>query len=162
VIELRSDSPATTAAIGEALAGVAEPGDLLLLVGDLGAGKTVFAQGFGRGLGIDEPITSPTFTLVHSYHGRLELLHGDLYRLDNLQEVIDLALPEALDEGGVALIEWGDAAANTFTPDYLWVRIDFVEEDESARRISLRPVGRAWGQREPILRKATAEWGTAP
>ncbi|HZU74423.1 MAG TPA: tRNA (adenosine(37)-N6)-threonylcarbamoyltransferase complex ATPase subunit type 1 TsaE [Acidimicrobiales bacterium] len=158
MIHLVSASPAQTGAIGEAVGALAEPGDLLLLSGELGAGKTVFAQGFARGLGVEGTVTSPTFTLVHSYSGRLEMLHADAYRLNRLQEVIDLALPEALDDGGVALIEWGDAAASTFSPDYLWVRIDFDPSDDERRQVTLRVVGRSWAPREALLRKAVADW----
>jgi tRNA threonylcarbamoyladenosine biosynthesis protein TsaE len=107
-----------TRALAAALAAVARPGDVVLLVGGLGAGKTTFAQGFARGLGIEGPVTSPTFTLVRQYPvpdagtGAVrQLVHADVYRLDSLGEVADLALPELLDGDAVALVEWGDAAA---------------------------------------------------
>ena len=115
------------------LAGVARPGDVVLLAGDLGAGKTTFTQGFGRGLAVPEQITSPTFTLVHTYEGRLKLVHVDVYRLELLQEVIDLGLPELIDEGGVALIEWGEAAAPALPADFLRVRIDYGGADDERR-----------------------------
>src|SRR4051794_32707450 len=83
-----TSSASSTADLGAALAELAQPFDLLLLTGDLGAGKTAFCQGFGRGLGIDAQITSPTFTLVRSYTGRLDLYHLDVYRLEQLEEVV--------------------------------------------------------------------------
>ena len=98
-----------TRELAAALVALARPGDVLVLAGDLGAGKTAFVQGFGRGLGVAERITSPTFTLVHVYEGRLPVHHLDVYRLEQLSEVLDLGLAEMLDDGGVVLIEWGDA-----------------------------------------------------
>jgi tRNA threonylcarbamoyladenosine biosynthesis protein TsaE len=123
-------------------------GDIILLGGDLGAGKTTFAQGLGRGLKIDRPVTSPTFTLLHSYESRtgLRLLHADLYRLDHLQEVVDLGLPELLEEGAVAVVEWGDLAAAALLPEYLDIRIAFGERDDE-RSLTMQPVGPSWRAR---------------
>jgi len=93
----RTDSVEATRELGAALAELAEPGDLILLAGDLGAGKTAFTQGFGRGLGIEERITSPTFTLAREYDGgRLLLHHIDVYRLEQLEDIFDVGLPELL------------------------------------------------------------------
>ena len=143
--------------LGAALASRALPGDVILLSGDLGAGKTTFAQGFGRGLGVEENLVSPTFTLVRHYEGRLALLHCDVYRLDHLQEVIDLGLPEMLDEGAVALVEWGDVAAPSLAPDYLAVRIEFASADDE-RRLYLRVVGPSWVPRVDRLRAVLSRW----
>ena len=118
-------------------------GDILLLSGDLGAGKTTFTQGFGRGLGVTEQITSPTFMLVQLYPARLTLVHVDVYRLEHLQEIVDLGLSEMLDEDAVALIEWGEAAAPVLPADYLRVRIEFGDADDD-RRFSIEPVGVSW------------------
>ena len=139
------------------LAALARPSDVVLLSGDLGSGKTTFAQGFGRGLGVVEPIVSPTFTLVRSYDGRLPLVHCDVYRLDHLQEVIDLDLPELLDEGGVALVEWGDVIASAVPPDFLEVRVEFGESDDE-RRFALRVVGPSWSSRLAPVRAAVSRW----
>jgi tRNA threonylcarbamoyladenosine biosynthesis protein TsaE len=126
---LRSDSVATTQAIAGAIARLAHVGDVVVLAGDMGAGKTAFAQGFGHELGVTEPITSPTFTLVHSYRlpGKLTLHHADLYRLDRTEEVTDLALAELAEFGGIVLVEWGDVVAASLG-DHLEVRLLFEED----------------------------------
>jgi len=156
---VRTRSAEETRLLAADVAGVVRSGDVVLLAGELGSGKTVFAQGFGRALGVEETITSPTFTLVHSYRGRVPFHHADVYRLDQLQEAIDLALPELLDEGGVALVEWGDSAAQAFSPDYLWVRIDLDEAaGEECRRLTFRPVGPSWSARVKALHHALAKW----
>lgn len=139
------------------VAALAKPGDVVLLAGELGSGKTAFAQGFGRALGVDEPIVSPTFTLVRTYPGRLPLVHVDVYRLDHLQEILDLGLPELLDEGGVALIEWGDMAAPTLPADFLEIRIDYGAGEDD-RRFALRVVGPSWSPRLVALHAALARW----
>ena len=163
---LRADSLAATHAVASVLAGLARPGDVIVLAGDMGAGKTAFAQGFGRALGVTEPITSPTFTLVHSYKcGKLTFHHVDLYRLERMTEVADLALAELAEAEGIILVEWGDVVASTMG-DHLLVRLDPVETDESARDISVSPVGRTWIGRWPrieaALRRAAAAQGGVP
>lgn len=158
-MNLLSKTAADTQELAAQLAGLAQPRDILLLSGDLGAGKTTFAQGFGRGLGIDEAITSPTFTLVRNYDegARVPLLHADMYRLDQVQEIIDLGLAELIDEGRVALIEWGDVAAPALPADYLTVRIDFGSDDDQ-RRIALRGVGPSWAGRVGLLETVLGRW----
>ncbi len=143
--------------LGAALAALARPRDVILLSGDLGAGKTTFAQGFGRGLGVEDDVVSPTFTLMRNYQGRLPLLHCDVYRLDHLQEVIDLGLPELLDDGAVALIEWGDVVAPTLGPDFLEVRIEFARGDDE-RRLDVRAVGPSWLPRVDRVQAASSRW----
>jgi tRNA threonylcarbamoyladenosine biosynthesis protein TsaE len=146
-----------TRALAAALAELARPGDLLLLAGELGAGKTAFAQGFGAALGVTDPITSPTFTLAAQYDGRLTLNHLDVYRLEQLPEVADLGLPELLDEGGVTLIEWGDVIAPALPADYLEVRLSFGDgEDE--RSVELATVGERWTARRRALATALQRW----
>jgi tRNA threonylcarbamoyladenosine biosynthesis protein TsaE len=136
---LRSSSIDETHAIAAAIAGVARPGDVIILSGEMGAGKTAFAQGFGRALGVVEPITSPTYTLVHSYDvpksgplGRVTLHHADLYRLDRTEEVADLALAELAEFDGIVLVEWGDVVETTFG-EHLVVHLEYDDpiDDEA-------------------------------
>lgn len=141
------------------LAGLCRAGDIILLAGDLGAGKTTFAQGIGRALGVQGHITSPTFTLLQRYDGRLPLLHADMYRLDSLHEIIDLGLPELFEEG-VALIEWGDVAVPALPADFLEVRLEWGDGDDD-RRVTMRIVGPTWAPRQRALRAAVERWVVA-
>ena len=157
MITATTKSADDTRELGAGLASLAVPSDVVLVAGELGSGKTTFAQGFGRGLGVTEPIVSPTFTLVRSYQGRLPLVHCDVYRLDHLHEVADLDLPELLDEGGVALVEWGDVVASALPAAFLAVRLEFGTGDDD-RRLQLRPVGPSWSSRMGPLRAVLDRW----
>ena len=161
----RTESAGETQQLAAALAALAEPGDLVVLAGDLGAGKTTFTQGFGRGLGVDEPITSPTFTLAQQYEGRLRVHHLDVYRLEQLAEVAELGLSELLDDGGVVLIEWGDAIVGVLPTEYLEVRLTYgdpARTREDDRRIVVRGLGPRWARRQVSLLHAVAPWAEAP
>jgi tRNA threonylcarbamoyladenosine biosynthesis protein TsaE len=116
--------PWATRALAAGLASCLQTGDLLVLTGDLGAGKTCFAQGLGAGLAVAEPITSPTFTLVSRYEGRLVLNHLDVYRLDDPSETTDLDLPELL-EDGVTVIEWGERIHTVLPTQRLTIELRF-------------------------------------
>jgi tRNA threonylcarbamoyladenosine biosynthesis protein TsaE len=105
---------AETQSVGEALGRLAWPGFTLRLSGDLGAGKTVFARGFARGLDIGEAITSPSYPIIQDYQGRLPLYHMDWYRLSSADEVLDTGAGELLDGGAVCLVEWPDRAGELF------------------------------------------------
>ena len=168
MMELRVRSLAETHAVAAALAGLARAGDLIVLSGEMGAGKTAFAKGFGAALGVNEPITSPTFTLVHRYdlpvavHGADVLHHADLYRLERTTEVADLALEELADDRGIVLVEWGDVVEALFG-DHLDVNLELDEEGDlddeaepgddvdalfdTARRIEISAVGPTWASR---------------
>jgi tRNA threonylcarbamoyladenosine biosynthesis protein TsaE len=152
-----TDAPEATRRLAAAVAELARPGDVVVLAGDLGAGKTAFSQGFGGALGVDEPITSPTFTLVNRYEGRLVLHHLDVYRLDRLEDVVDLGLAEFLDEEGVMLVEWGDTITPVLPGDALEVRITLGEGDDD-RRIEFHAVGERWAVRSRALAAALAPW----
>ena len=153
-----TESAAATRELAGVVAGLCGAGDIVALAGELGSGKTVWVQGFARGLGVDEPVTSPTFTLVRPYRGhKLLLLHADLYRLDRLSEVVDLALFEQLDDRAVACIEWADLAEAVLPPDRLDVHLDYGE-DEEERVIVVRPVGLRWARRVDDLERLLSPW----
>ncbi len=186
MIVARTASAAETKAFAAALSELTRPGDLVLLAGDLGAGKTAFTQGLGSALGVTEPITSPTFTLVNRYEGRLVLYHLDVYRLEQVNEVLDLDLPEMLDDQSVTVIEWGDAIASAVPADYLEIRFLFEDSDDTAddlsnapsddtadetanetadndvRMLHLRMVGQRWTARSRVLATALEQWTVDP
>ena len=154
MLHLHASSLADTQAIAAAIAGQSRSGDLIVLAGEMGAGKTAFAKGFGAELGVTEPITSPTFTLVHSYEaGKLTLHHADIYRLTTHNEVADLALAELLEYDGIVLIEWGDVVAGTLG-DHLLVQLDHDEDDENVRAVTVGGIGRSWATRWERLEAA--------
>lgn len=180
-LSLRASSLAVTHGVAAAVARVVRSGDVILLSGEMGAGKTAFAQGFGRALGVEEPITSPTFTLVHSYATpSVTLHHADLYRLEHLAEVADLALGELAEYDGVVLVEWGDVVESIFG-DHLLVRLETddvddaddaddvddgaddatpdVADDElaSGRVLSITGYGRSWALRWGALTQSLRE-----
>lgn len=157
MIRARTSSVEETRALGAALAAIVQAGDVVVLVGDLGAGKTAFTQGLGRGLGVTAPITSPTFTLHHQYSGRLTVNHLDVYRLDQLDEAVDLALPELLDTRAVAVVEWGDAIAPALGNDFLEVRLLLGHGDDD-RLVELRCVGSRWSSRNRAVRHCLTAW----
>jgi len=158
VISLHVRSVADTHAVASALAQLARTGDVIILAGEMGSGKTAFAQGFADALGVDEPVTSPTFTLVHTYDsGRVNLHHADLYRLDRMSEVADLALAELVEGDGILLVEWGDVAASMLG-DHLELRLQHDDDDENSRRIVVRGVGRGWAARWERVEAAVAPW----
>ena len=142
-----------TRAIGAGIAPLLSAGDVVLLVGSLGAGKTTFVQGLVAALGGREPVTSPTFTLAHKYRTSPPVTHVDLWRLGHLQEVVDLALEEELDEGGVVIVEWGEAAEPLYGADALVVRLDWGRAD-GLRTIALEARGASWTSRVGALSEA--------
>ena len=166
-VELRTSSPRETQAVAAALAAVVHVGDVVLLIGDLGAGKTTFAQGFAAGLGAEGPVTSPTFTLVRHYRCRAPaatpapvrtLLHADVYRLDHLHEVVDLGLGELVEDQAVALVEWGDVAAPVLGRGALHVRLQQVVDGGDEERV-VQVAGPGLAGRRPAVVAAVAQWG---
>jgi len=138
--KFESASPEETEAIAEKLAGLAEPGSIYTLSGDLGAGKTVFAKGFARGLSIKTPVTSPTFTLVNEYkEGRLPLFHFDVYRLGEPEELYDTGFEDYLSSGGVCLIEWAERIEELLPRPYFCILIEKdLSKGEDFRLITLK------------------------
>jgi len=118
----------------------------VLLVGELGAGKTCFAQGVAHGLEVREQVTSPTFTLIREYRGRMPLYHLDAYRLEGAADLFAIGVDEYLDKDGVLLVEWGDRARDFFTMDHLEITFFFGTSDEE-RRIVFTPCGSSWESR---------------
>jgi tRNA threonylcarbamoyladenosine biosynthesis protein TsaE len=135
---LLSDSPAATRRIGRRLARHLRAGDVVLLQGELGAGKTCLAQGIGEGLGVREQVKSSAFVLVNEYEGRLRMYLADLYRLSEPAEVADLALEENA-AGGVLVVEWPDRAWEEMPRERLLIRLRWL--DDRSRELSLEPEG---------------------
>jgi tRNA threonylcarbamoyladenosine biosynthesis protein TsaE len=136
---------ADTQALGRALADLLRPGDLVLLAGPLGAGKTALTQGIGAGLGVPGPVTSPTFVLARVHRGgRLPLVHVDAYRLGSMADVDDLDL-DATAEEAVTVVEWGHGLVEQLADEHLVVELD--RRDDDVRTVRLVPVGAGWEQR---------------
>jgi tRNA threonylcarbamoyladenosine biosynthesis protein TsaE len=150
-LSVTSRSVEATRDLGARLAPLCRTGDIVLLIGDLGAGKTAFAQGFAAGLGVEGSVTSPTFALVRQYRCGPNravdtLLHADLYRTESVPEVVDLALAELVEDGAVALVEWGDLAAPALGDSALEITLEMTESDPMQRAIAVRGRG-SWANR---------------
>jgi tRNA threonylcarbamoyladenosine biosynthesis protein TsaE len=137
-LRLETDGPGETRAIGERLGGLLEAGDVVLLQGELGAGKTTFVQGIARGLGFEGSVSSKSFVLLGEYMGRVKLYHADLYRLEEPEQVLDLALDE-VSADGVLVVEWPERAEGLLPPDHL--RVWFEVTGESGRVLVFEPHG---------------------
>lgn len=139
-----------TLAIASQVGELLRPGDLVVLAGDLGAGKTTFARGIARGLDVTDPVVSPTFTIVREYAGRVPFVHIDVYRLDNLQELYDLGLDELLRDDAVTVVEWGDVVSRLLPRERLEVKIELGASDDE-RVVDLTPRGPSWHDRAAKL-----------
>ncbi len=135
MIAIPTSNPAETLALGRHLAAILRAGDIVLLAGRLGAGKTLFAAGVGEGLGVEEQLTSPSFILARSHEGFMPVVHADVYRLGTSAEFEDLDLPEQA-RNGVLLIEWGDVVAHGVPEDHLMVHIEIRNDDERLFRFT--------------------------
>jgi tRNA threonylcarbamoyladenosine biosynthesis protein TsaE len=155
---LATSSPEETRMAGRAVADLLEPGDVVSLTGDLGAGKTAFVQGAAAGLGVEGPVQSPTFVLVRQYRGRLPVAHVDVYRLDHLQDAADLDLDELVEGGGVVFVEWGDGISALLPSDHLRVELDLGQDGDQDRRVVVTGSGPRWARRWDRLEAALAPW----
>jgi len=140
VSQIRTQDAEETRDVGRRLGGTLQPGDVVALTGPLGAGKTVFAQGVAESLGIDEPVTSPTFTLISEYEGRMPFYHMDLYRLGTPDEFAWLGVEEMLNGSGVSLVEWSEKAGEELPDRAIHVRIEICD-DGGRIIIIIRPDG---------------------
>ena len=138
-----SHSPEETWELARKLAPILSKGDVISLSGDLGAGKTVFTKGLAEGLEVAEPVTSPTFTIIKEYGGRLPLYHFDVYRLASPDELEELGAEEYFYGDGVSVVEWGDKVEELLPDVYLAVRMLRLV-DETFRRIEILPYGNVW------------------
>jgi len=138
-LEILSHSPQETQRVGQRLGELAEPGDLYLLTGPLGAGKTTLIQGIAQGLGVQDSVRSPTFVLMACYRGRFPLYHLDLYRLEDLSEALDLGLEEYLEGEGLLVVEWAERAREVFPAHRLHITLEPIGEQE--RRLLLQAEG---------------------
>ena len=142
--EIITSSPEETREFGARLGGLARPGDVFLLVGKLGAGKTCLAQGIARGLGIRGYAASPSFVLVRELYGRLPLYHMDFYRLDNLEEIADLGLDDYFYGQGVTVVEWAEKGLSLLPPEHLLIEMSYLSD--TGRRLKIKARGQRYRQ----------------
>jgi tRNA threonylcarbamoyladenosine biosynthesis protein TsaE len=151
-LEMISNSPEQTRKIGIKLGELAASGDVILLVGPLGAGKTCLTQGIARGLGIYEYTASPSFVLVREYQGKLPLYHIDLYRLDRVEEVAQLGLDDYLYGNGVCVVEWADKGLSVLPEEHLLIELQIISPLK--RRLSFMPEGTRYSKMLSKLKSA--------
>jgi tRNA threonylcarbamoyladenosine biosynthesis protein TsaE len=166
MIRLTAHSTDDTREIASAIATLVRAGDMIVLIGEMGSGKTTFSQHFAHALGITEPVTSPTFNLLHNYAGgRLKLHHADLYRLERTGELDDLGLTELQEAGGVMLVEWGDVVGDALGTG-LTVKLAANENADTQDSVTVRQIdidwrGMQWETRWDKLRSSLDTWATS-
>ncbi len=141
-IKLTSYSPEQTQQLGIKIGELALPGDIFLLVGNLGTGKTCLTQGIAWGLDIKEYTLSPSFVIVRELHGRLSLYHIDLYRLDHIEEIVDLGLDDYLYDNSVCVVEWAERGLGALPTEHLMIQISYLSDTE--RSFQLKPSGKRY------------------
>jgi tRNA threonylcarbamoyladenosine biosynthesis protein TsaE len=152
--KLITHSPEETRELGRSIGKLAMPGDIYLLVGQLGAGKTCLTQGIAWGLGIQEYTLSPSFVIMRELYGRLPLYHMDFYRLDNIAEIADLGLDDYLYGHGVCVIEWAEKGLAVLPDDHLLVKIKYISDTE--RSFEIEPRGERYIRLLEEMEKTTA------
>lgn len=158
-ITLATRSPDQTRDVGAVVGGLLGSGEVVSLTGDLGAGKTCLVQGAARALGVTQPVASPTFVLVREYRGTVPVVHVDVYRLDRIQEVLDLGFQDLLDERAVVFVEWGNAIDALLPDSYLEIALHITSEDD--RRIDITGRGPVWAERWGALEERLGQWRAA-
>lgn len=163
MISIQLTNRDATARIGERIGALLAAGDVIAFEGDLGSGKTTLTQSIARGMGVTDPVTSPTFTLVQRYDGRLTMFHFDVYRLENISDIADIGLDEYFELGGVVVVEWADRLSHLLPAEHLTLKIDITDipsnsessnesedeneseiVDDSPRLLTLLPSGRRY------------------
>ncbi|MFN8035054.1 MAG: tRNA (adenosine(37)-N6)-threonylcarbamoyltransferase complex ATPase subunit type 1 TsaE [Acidimicrobiia bacterium] len=153
-MKVRTTSAIETEDVAETVGVYLRGGDVVVLSGDLGAGKTTFTKGLARGLGVRDTVVSPTFTIVREYEGRIPLAHLDVYRLDRFQELHDVGIDELVDEHRVTVVEWGDAVRSALPADRLEVSIELPavpSDSDDERIVTISARGSSWTQRFAAL-----------
>ena len=143
-LEIISHSPEQTQKFGTRIGQLALPGDIFLLVGGLGAGKTCLTQGIAWGLDIKEYAVSPSFVVIRELHGRLPLYHIDFYRLDHLEEIAELGLDDYLYGNGVCVVEWAEKGVGLLPQEHLLIEMSYLADTE--RSLKLKPSGKRYRQ----------------
>jgi len=138
-LKINSHSPEQTRLLGSYLGELAQQGDVFLLSGELGTGKTCLVQGIARGLGVTEYAFSPSFVLIREYHGSLPLYHIDFYRLKHIEEIVDLGLEEYLYGDGVCAVEWAEKGTLALPKENLTITLDYTPGSETERSILIEP-----------------------
>lgn len=149
-LAVRTRSSSETFSLAARVGTILRAGDVVALSGDLGAGKTVFAKGIARALGVQEEVVSPTFTLVREYEGAVPLVHVDVYRLDHLQELHDVGFDELVGGRSVMVVEWGDRVSALLPVERLDVLLTSGDDDDD-RVVTFEPAGRSWMVRGAAL-----------
>jgi tRNA threonylcarbamoyladenosine biosynthesis protein TsaE len=144
-------SPEQTRKLGEIMSTLAKGNDVYLLIGNLGTGKTHLVQGIAFGLGVKEYACSPSFMIAREYHGRLNLYHLDLYRLDHIEEIIDLGMDEYFRSDSVCAIEWADKGSGALPGDNLTIELEHLGNDN--RRLTFIPLGQEYKAKIQQLKK---------
>jgi tRNA threonylcarbamoyladenosine biosynthesis protein TsaE len=155
-VQLISHSPEQTQRLGICLGKLAQAGDVFLLTGNLGSGKTCLTQGIAWGLDVKEYAFSPSFVIVREYHGRLLLYHIDFYRLDRVEEIVDLGLDEYLYGKGICVVEWAEKGIAVLPKEHFLINLSYISDTE--RSISLEPKGHRYTQLSKSLNLDLKTW----